>query len=59
MDMGDVSISKAAYELTFEYMKENQMLKISSDNPLNKRIGEFEKAYNQIYSELENKSILK
>lgn len=57
--MGDVSISKAAYELTFEYMKENQMLKTSHDNPLDKRMGEFEKAYNQIYSELENKNILK
>nr|DAD77397.1 MAG TPA: hypothetical protein [Siphoviridae sp. ctPJC19] len=57
--MGDVSISKAAYELAFEYMKENQMLKTSYDNPLGKRMGEFEKAYNQIYSELENKNILK
>ena len=59
MNMGDISISKAAYELAFEYMKENQMLKTSYDNPLGKRIGEFEKAYNQIYSELENKNILK
>lgn len=57
--MGDVSISKAAYDLALEYMKENQMLKVSYDNPLGKRMEEFEKAYNQIYSELENKNILK
>lgn len=57
--MGDVSISKAAYDLTFEYMKENQMLKVSYDNPLDKRMEEFENAYSQIYSELENKNVLK
>ena len=59
IDMNKISISKATYDLAFEYMKENQMLKISSDNTLNKRMEEFEKAYNEIYSVLDNKNILK
>ena len=57
--MSEISISKATYDLAFEYMKENQMLKISSDNTLNKRMEEFEKAYNEIYSVLDTMNILK
>ena len=49
---------KIAYDLTLEYVKQNNIMKVNMDSTIPKSINTVEKIYNEIYASLEGKNIL-
>ena len=50
---------KIAYDLTMEYVKQNNVMKNPlSDSPISARIEKIEQIYNEIFEGLKNKNIL-
>ena len=52
------SKKKIAYDLTLEYVKQNNIMKANMDSTIPKDIDTVEKIYNEIYVSLEGKNIL-
>ena len=52
------SKKKIAYDLTLEYVKQNNIMKVNMDSTIPKSINTVEKIYNEIYASLEGKNIL-
>ena len=52
------STKKIAYDLTLEYVKQNNIMKVNMDSTIPKSINTVEKIYNEIYASLEGKNIL-
>ncbi len=50
---------KVAYDLTMEYVKQNNVMRNpTSDSPISARIEKIEQIYNEIFEVLKNKNIL-
>ena len=50
---------KVDYDLTMEYVKQNNVMKNpSSDSPISFKIEKIEQIYNEIFEELKDKNIL-
>lgn len=50
---------KVAYDLTMEYVRQNNVMKNpSKDSPISYKIEIIEKMYNEIFEELKGKNIL-
>lgn len=50
---------KVAYDLTMEYVRQNNVMKNpSNDSPISYKIEIIEKMYNEIFEELKGKNIL-
>lgn len=43
---------KAAYDLTLEYIRQNNKMKVSSETTLEKQIENFKKIYDEIFQHL-------
>ncbi len=56
--MNTDSKRKIAYDLTLEYVKQNNIMKVNMDSTIPKSIDTIEKIYNEIYNSLEGKNIL-
>lgn len=56
--MNTDSKRKIAYNLTLEYVKQNNIMKVNMDSNIPKSIDTIEKIYNEIYNSLEGKNIL-
>ncbi|WP_288682239.1 hypothetical protein [uncultured Eubacterium sp.] len=41
--------NQVAYDLTLEYIRQNNMMKVSSEKTLENRIEDFRKIYDEIY----------
>ena len=56
--MNTDSKKKIAYDLTLEYVKQNNIMTVHMDSTIPKSIDTVEKIYNEIYTSLEGKNIL-
>ena len=52
------SKKKIAYDLTLEYVKQNNIMKVNMDSTIPKRIKSVNKIYDEINAYLEGKNIL-